>query len=74
MVADPTVLQLPAVSVRWYAVPEHLLPMTDRRAPCSACAFVAPALQCSAMRVRLVDMGLPDCSGGYVYREVRGLE
>lgn len=72
MVVD--LLDLPAVSVRWYAVPEHLLPMSDRRAPCSACAFVAPAPQCEVMRGRMTVMGLPDCSGGYVYREVRGFE
>ena len=34
------------------------------------CDFRAPAPRCAVMRGRAVALGLPDCAGGYVYREV----
>lgn len=41
------------------------------RGPCEGCDYRAPAPRCAVMRARAVVLGLPDCSGGYVYREVR---
>ena len=63
-------LDVEAVSVRFFAVPLHALAPSLQRAPCAACDFVAPAPHCSVMRARMVARGLPDCAGGYVYREV----
>lgn len=58
------------VTVRFLAVPLELLPPAQQRAPCSACAWVAPADRCRVMRERAVAWGLPDCSGDFIYREV----
>jgi len=57
------------VTVRYTAVPEHLLPREQQRAPCEGCAFVSPAPLCSVMSARMVAYGLPDCEKGFVYRE-----
>ena len=62
---------VPAVTLRVMAVPERLLSPTGRPAPCEGCEFVAPAPVCPVMRARMVQAGLPDCSGGYVYRLMR---
>lgn len=59
-----------AVTVRTLAVPLDLLPAAGR-GPCEGCDFRAPAPRCEVLRARAVVLGLPDCSGGYVYREVR---
>jgi hypothetical protein len=63
-------LDLPAVTVRFIAVPVVLLEPSDQRGPCQVCDFVAPAPHCAVMRARLVAHGLPDCSGGFIYRGV----
>lgn len=57
------------VNVRYVAQPEHRLDAAQRRAPCEACAFVAPAPTCEVMRKRMVALGLPDCEQGFVYLE-----
>ena len=59
-----------AVTVRTLAVPLDLLPAAGR-GPCEGCDFRPPAPRCEVLRARAVALGLPDCSGGYVYREVR---
>ena len=59
-----------AVTVRTLAVPRALLPAAGQGA-CEGCEFVRPAARCAVMRGRAVALGLPDCAGGYVYREVR---
>lgn len=58
-----------AATVRTLAVPLDLLPAAGR-GPCEGCDFRAPAPRCAVMRGRAVALGLPDCAGGYVYREV----
>ena len=55
--------------VRYVAKPEYRLAREHQAAPCEQCAFVAPAAVCKVMRVRMVDMGLPDCQRGFVYQE-----
>lgn len=57
------------VTVRYRAVPEHLLDRDGQRAPCQQCAFVAPAPTCQVMRARMVAYGLPDCERGFVFKE-----
>lgn len=57
------------VTVRYTAVPEHLLDRAGPRSPCGQCAFVAPVPTCQVMRARMVGYGLPDCERGFVYRE-----
>lgn len=37
------------VTVRYRAVPEHLLDRAGQRSPCQQCAFVAPAPTCQVM-------------------------
>lgn len=66
------VLDLEAVAVRFLAVPLHLLPDAQQRAPCLFCDFVSPAPTCGVMRDRVSALGLPDCAGGYIYRQARG--
>lgn len=61
--------ELPAVLVRTVAVPLDLLPAAGR-GPCEGCDYRAPAPRCAVMRGRAVALGLPDCSGGFVYRDV----
>lgn len=57
------------MTVRYTAKPEHRLEPAQRRAPCEACAFVAPAPTCEVMRKRMVALGLPDCEAGFYYVE-----
>lgn len=62
--------RMPAVKVRFVAVPDHVAEAGGHgRGVCSGCAFVAPAETCGVMRARMVALGLPDCVGGFVYRE-----
>ena len=61
--------ELPAVLVRTVAVPLDLLPAAGR-GPCEGCDFRAPAARCAVMRARAVALGLPDCAGGFVFKEV----
>lgn len=61
--------ELVAVTVRTIAVPLFLLP-ESARGPCQGCDYRAPAPLCAVMRPRVQARGLPDCAGGYVYREV----
>lgn len=63
-------LDLPARTLRVIAVPVSLLDGHEQRGPCQACDYVAPAPMCAVMRARVTAMGLPDCSVGFVYREV----
>lgn len=63
-------LDLPAVTLRFIAVPVVLLEPSHQRGPCQACEFVVPAPHCAVMRARMVAIGLPDCSFDYIYREV----
>lgn len=63
-------LDIEGATLRFLAVPVELLQPAQQRAPCSACAYLAPADLCRVMRARAVAWGLPDCSSGFVYREV----
>lgn len=62
--------ELEAVTVRTLAVPLSLLPPAAQRGPCEGCDFRVPAPRCDVMRRRAVALSLPDCAGGYIYREV----
>jgi len=68
-VSVETVPELVAVTVRTIAVPLDLLPESER-GPCQGCDYRAPAPLCAVMRPRVQARGLPDCAGGFVYREV----
>lgn len=65
-------LDVEAVAVRFLAVPLHLLPDAQQQAPCQICDFVSPAPTCGVMRARVGALGLPDCAGGFIYRQVKG--
>lgn len=58
-----------AATVRTLAVPLDLLPAAGR-GPCEGCDFRAPAPRCEVLRARAVALGLPDCAGGFVFKEV----
>lgn len=68
-VSVETVPELVAVMVRTIAVPLDLLP-ESARGPCQGCDYQAPAPRCAVMRSRAVSLGLPDCAGGFVFKEV----